>query len=85
MSSPDPEPLLHPALARIYRDTVERLEALLRQPDSGREALELIRSLIDAITLTPVDGTLKIELRGDLTGDSRDFGSRTKWDLLREG
>jgi site-specific DNA recombinase len=41
---------------------------LLRQPDTGREALELIRSLIDTITLTPVDGTLKIELRGDLAG-----------------
>jgi len=65
---PDAEPLLHPALAKIYRDTVERLEALLRQPDTGREVLELIRSLIDNITLTPVDDTLKIELRGDLAG-----------------
>jgi hypothetical protein len=55
-------------LARIYRDKVERLEALLRQPDTGREALELIRSLIDTITLTPVHGILKIELRGDLAG-----------------
>jgi DNA invertase Pin-like site-specific DNA recombinase len=67
-ASPDAEPLLHPALARVYRDTVEGLEALLRQPETGREALELIRSLIDNITLTPVDGTLKIELRGELAG-----------------
>ncbi len=67
-ATPDAEPLLHPALATIYRDKVERLEASLRQPDTGREAFELIRGLIDAITLTPVDGKLNIELRGDLAG-----------------
>src|SRR5262245_59113033 len=65
---PDAEPLLHPALATIYRDKVERLEASLGQPDAGREAFELIRGLVDAITLTPVDGKLNIELRGDLAG-----------------
>ena len=52
-AAPDAEPLLHPALATIFRDKVERLEASLRQPDAGREAFELIRGLIDAITLTP--------------------------------
>jgi hypothetical protein len=67
-AAPDAEPLLHPALARIFRDKVERLEASLRQPETGREAVELIRGLIDAITLTPVDGKLSIELRGDLAG-----------------
>jgi site-specific DNA recombinase len=66
--APDAEPLLHPALATIYRNQVERLETSLRQPDVGREAFELIRGLIDAITLTPVDGKLNIELRGDLAG-----------------
>jgi site-specific DNA recombinase len=44
------------------------LEASLRQPDTGREAFELIRGLIDAIILTPADGKLEIELRGDLAG-----------------
>jgi hypothetical protein len=66
--APDAEPLLHPALATIYRNRVERLETSLRQPDTGREAFELIRGLIDAITLTPMDGKLNIELRGDLAG-----------------
>jgi hypothetical protein len=45
MATPDAEPLLHPTLATIYCDTVEKLEALLRQPDTGREAFELVRSL----------------------------------------
>jgi len=66
--APDSEPLLHPALPTIYRHKVERLEASLRQPETGREAFELIRGLIDTITLTPADGNLHIELRGDLAG-----------------
>ena len=41
VATPDAEPLLHPALATIYRGTVERLEVSLRQPDTGREAFRL--------------------------------------------
>jgi site-specific DNA recombinase len=68
VATPDAEPLLHPALATIYQGTVERLEVSLRQPDTGREAFELIRGLVDVIIFTPVDGKLEIELRGDLAG-----------------
>src|SRR5262249_38491593 len=66
--APAPEPLLHPALATIYRNKVERLEASLNEPRAGREAFELLRGLIDSIILTPADGKLEIELRGDLAG-----------------
>jgi len=68
VSTPDPEPLLHPALSTVYRDTVEKLETLLHHPDTREEAFGLIRSLIDAVILAPVDGKLEIELRGDLAG-----------------
>ena len=67
-AAPDAEPLIHPALATIYRDTVEKLEVSLRRPDTGREAFQLIRGLIDAVVLTPLDGKLEIELQGDLAG-----------------
>jgi site-specific DNA recombinase len=67
-ATPDAEPLLHPALATIYRNMVEKLETSLRQPETRREAFELIRGLIDAVMLTPTDGKLEIELRGDLAG-----------------
>ena len=67
-TAPDAEPLIHPALATIYRDTVEKLEVSLRRPDTGREAFQLIRGLIDAVVLTPLDGKLEIELQGDLAG-----------------
>ncbi len=64
----DAEPLLHPALATIYRNVVEKLEISLRQPETHREAFGLIRGLIEAVMLTPVDGGLEIKLRGDLAG-----------------
>jgi site-specific DNA recombinase len=67
-AAPAAEPLLHPALATIYRDMVEKLEASLRQPETHREAFELIRGLIDAVLLKPADGKLEIELRGELAG-----------------
>ena len=65
---PGAEPLLHPALSTVYRNAVEKLETLLRHPDTREEAFGLIRSLIDAVILTPVDGKLEIELHGDLAG-----------------
>jgi site-specific DNA recombinase len=55
VATPDAEPLLHQALATIYRDTIEKLEASLRHPDTGREAFELVRGLIEAVILTPVE------------------------------
>ena len=32
--APDPEPLLHPGLAAVYRNKVERLEASLNEPST---------------------------------------------------
>ena len=65
-SIPLAEPLLHPSLARIYRNKVEHLEHTLRGPDARAEAFEVIRGLIDSVQLTPVAGELEIALRGDL-------------------
>ena len=63
-----PQPLFHPNLAKIYRQKVERLGDALRDRDDGREAFELVRSLIQEVTLAPADGTLMLELKGDLAG-----------------
>jgi site-specific DNA recombinase len=65
-AAPDAVPLLHPALARVYRNAVEELERLIRHPDTREQAFGLIRGLIDAVVLTPTPGKLEIELRGDL-------------------
>ena len=62
------QPLLHPALAAHYCDQVAHLENALRAPEGSREAFELVRSLIEEVRLTPEEGQLQIELRGDLAG-----------------
>jgi hypothetical protein len=64
----EPPPLLHPEMARIYREKVTQLARALQEPDTRSEATEALRGLVDAIVLTPdQDGeTLQIELRGNL-------------------
>ena len=64
----DPVPLIHPGLAEIYRQRVERLHEALQDPATREEAFELIRSLIDSIRLVPEHGKLRVELRGALAG-----------------
>ncbi len=62
----EPPPLLHPSMADLYRTKVEELAAALQREDTGLEASEMLRGLIEAIVLTPQDGQLRIELRGNL-------------------
>jgi site-specific DNA recombinase len=63
-----PPPLIHPNLAEVYRQRVERLHEALQDSATRDEAFELIRSLIDEIRLVPEDGELRVELRGELAG-----------------
>jgi hypothetical protein len=63
----EPTPLLlHPNLAEVYRQRVERLHEALRDPATRDEAFELIRSLIEEIRLVPESGKLRVELQGEL-------------------
>jgi site-specific DNA recombinase len=58
---------LHPSLADIYRQKVAKLHDLLANDATRTEAIEIIRSLIDAVTFRPGSGSqLEIELVGDL-------------------
>jgi hypothetical protein len=59
-------PLLHPNMADLYREKVARLAEALEHPETRPEATETLRGLIDEIILIPVDGTLQIELKGNL-------------------
>jgi site-specific DNA recombinase len=63
-----PAPLIHPNLAEVYRQRVERLHDALQEPATRDEAFELVRSLIDEIRLVPEHGMLRVELRGELAG-----------------
>jgi site-specific DNA recombinase len=57
---------MHPSMADLYRSKVENLAAALRHEDTRLAASEMLRGLIDSIVLTPEDGQLRIELRGNL-------------------
>ncbi|MEJ6011797.1 recombinase family protein [Novosphingobium aquae] len=65
----EPEPLLHPEMATFYRERVQELYAALKsepkQPQT--EVTEVLRSLINQIILTPQDGELQIDVRGERT------------------
>jgi len=66
----EPPPLLHPEMATFYREQVSALhEALKADTEATRlKAGEVLRSLVKEIVLTPGDGELKIDVRGDLAG-----------------
>ena len=64
----DPEPLVHPNLAEVYRTKIEHLSSFLGDPESKAEAFDIIRSLIDEVRLVPQDGDLGVELKGELAG-----------------
>ena len=66
-TTPETSPaLLHPRLAQVYRRKVERLLEAFEDEGARQEAQEIIRSLIDAVVMTPVDGALQAEVKGDL-------------------
>lgn len=66
----NPPPLLHPEMSQHYRRQVTEICAALREESEARrmEASDILRSLIDQIILTPEDGVLQVDLRGDLAG-----------------
>jgi hypothetical protein len=55
-------------MLRLYRQKVAALEEALADPDDGGQAMEMIRSLTDALVLTPEEGKLRIDLTGALAG-----------------
>jgi hypothetical protein len=65
-------------MADLYKTKIEALyQSLNREEDRG-EAAEILRSLVERITVTPKDGGLEIHLIGDLAGILRLAGEDTK-------
>ena len=67
---PEPEPVaIHPGLPETYARKMADLAAALNDPEARPEAADLLRGLIESVTLTPdadaPNGHL-IELRGEL-------------------
>lgn len=66
----EPPPLLHPGMAAFYRSQVSELHDALQEESEAKrlKAGEILRSLVKEIILTPEDGELQIDVRGDLAG-----------------
>ena len=62
--------LIHPNMGNIYRQKVESLATALNGEDTRAEAADILRSLIDRITVTPdlETGEPVISLEGNLAG-----------------
>ena len=65
-SAPAPKPILHPAMAVLYRQKVANLSAALNAEGTRPEAVTLLRGLIETIVLTPEPDGYAILLKGDL-------------------
>ncbi|MBI6630364.1 recombinase family protein [Pontibaca sp. S1109L] len=91
LAAPPPSPLrLHPNLSEIYRRKVQDLAATLADPEIRTQELEVIRGLIERVTLRHEDGEIILTLDGALTAmidlaqnakNPSEEGSRTNFDL----
>jgi hypothetical protein len=57
---------LHPNLAQIYRRQVEQLQQALDDPQIRDEAVEVLRGLVEHVSIGPADNGLEIEIVGEI-------------------
>ena len=59
---------LHTDLASVYRQQVEKLSAALNEPDLRLEAIQILRQIIDRITIYPSEkrGKLTVKMYGQI-------------------
>ena len=64
--APPPAPRLHPKLAEVYRTIVADLHVALSDPNARTEAAEILRGLIDRVTVRNDPHGHVVELTGDI-------------------
>jgi site-specific DNA recombinase len=57
---------LHPNLAQVYRRQVEQLQHALDHPEIRDEAVQILRGLIEHVSIGPADNGLEIEIVGEI-------------------
>jgi len=66
-ATPRPTPLrLHRNLAQVYRRQVERLQDALSEPEIRDEALQILRGLIERVSIGRAENGLEIEIVGEV-------------------
>ena len=80
----EPPPLLHPNMAQMYQDRIAKLCENLQSEEDRGAAVDVLRSLVDEISLVPENGELSIVLRGDLGAILRFAAGKQNPDFLSE-
>jgi site-specific DNA recombinase len=57
---------LHPSLAQVYRHQVERLQDALNEPEIRDEALQILRGLVERVSISPAENGLEVEIVGEI-------------------
>jgi site-specific DNA recombinase len=57
---------LHPNLAGVYKRQVEQLQQALAHPEVRDEAVQVLRGLIEHVSIGPADHGLQIEIVGEI-------------------
>ena len=57
---------LHPNLAHVYRQKVERLQRALEDSEIRDEAVHILRGLIEYVSIGPTENGLEIEIVGEI-------------------
>ena len=58
---------LHPNLAQVYRRQVEQLQNCLNDPEIRDEALEILRGLVERVSIGPAENGREVEIVGEIT------------------
>jgi site-specific DNA recombinase len=69
--APAPAPRLHPNLAEIYRRKISNLREALSDSDTQAEALEILRGLIERVSVRSTGTGFEIELIGEIANTVR--------------
>jgi site-specific DNA recombinase len=57
---------LHQNLAQVYRCQVERLQDALNEPEIRDEALQILRGLVERVSICPAENGLEVEIVGEI-------------------
>jgi len=53
-------------LAQVYRRQVERLQDSLNEPEIRDEALQILRGLVERVSISPAENGLEVEIVGEI-------------------
>jgi DNA invertase Pin-like site-specific DNA recombinase len=81
-ATPEQKVLFNPNMADAYRKRVVALHTAISTPGGDLESFEAIRSLIEKVVVTPVDGKLTIDLFGQIAAILRLSAAKRGDDVL---